>query len=329
WVEQGAKYQAIWALVAPVRAEIPALSGGTWRRNGIDDFVLARLSEEGLEPSPEADRITLIRRVTLDLTGLPPTPAEVDAFVNDQSSGAYERLVDRLLASSRYGERMALWWLDLARFADTNGYQIDTDRAQWRFRDWVIDAFNANEKFDQFTIEQLAGDLIPNATLEQKIASGFNRNHRITLEGGVIPEEYRVEYVLDRTETTATTWLGLTMGCARCHDHKYDPITQKEFYRFFAFFNHVPDNGIDGAAGNSAPFIPAPLEPARAQLAELDKKVASVEAALKTVEPQIVAGVKTWEESLKWRPDLPAPATGLEIHLPLDTETNDAVSFAH
>src|SRR5207248_260608 len=171
-------------------------------------------------------------------------------------------------------------WLDLARYADTNGYQVDTERAMWRWRDWVIEAFNKNLPFDQFTVDQIAGDLIPNSTLEQKIATGFNRNHRITLEGGVIPEEFRVEYVLDRVETTATVWLGLTMGCARCHDHKYDPITQKEFYKFFAFFNNVPENGIDGDKLNSVPLIPAPLEPARAQLAELNAKAAAAEAPL-------------------------------------------------
>jgi hypothetical protein len=279
WIAQGAEYEAHWSLIAPTQPNVPetrALKGGAWPRNTIDQFVLARLEREGLEPSPEADRVTLIRRVTLDLTGLPPTPAEVDAFVADESPGAYERLVDRLLASPRYGERMALWWLDLARFADTNGYQNDTERAQWRYRDWVIDAFNANERFDDFTVEQLAGDLMPGATLEQKIASGFNRNHRITLEGGVIPEEYRTEYVIDRVETTATTWLGMTMGCARCHDHKYDPVTQKEFYSFFAFFNHVPENGIDGRDYNSPPLIPAPRGDAeKAKLADSEAKVAA------------------------------------------------------
>src|SRR5687767_13725220 len=237
WIEQGAEYQPHWSLIVPAETKPPVVNDRAWPKNPIDPFILARLEKDGLKPSPEADRVTLIRRATLDLTGLPPTPAEVEAFVADQSPGAYERLVDRLLASTRYGEQMALRWLDLARFADTNGYQNDTERAQWRWRDWVIDAFNANQPFDQFTIDQLAGDLIPDATLEQKIASGFNRNHRITLEGGVIPEEARVEYVIDRVETTATTWLGLTLGCARCHDHKYDPVTQKEFYQLFAFFN--------------------------------------------------------------------------------------------
>ena len=214
-----------------------------WPRNPIDNFILARLEREGLAPSPEASRETLIRRVSLDLTGLPPTPAEVDAFLQRQSPNAYEKVVDRLLASPRYGERMAARWLDGARYADTNGYQYDGERDMWRWRDWVIDAFNRNQPFDQFTLEQIAGDMLPNATLDQKIATGFNRNHRGNTEGGIMPEEYAVEYVVDRVETTSTVFLGLTLGCARCHDHKYDPFTQKEFYQFFAYFNNVPEIG--------------------------------------------------------------------------------------
>ena len=189
----------------------------------------ARLEREGLHPSPEADRRTLIRRVTLDLTGLPPTPAEVDAFASDASPGAYEKVVDRLLASPRYAERMAFRWLEAARYADTNGYQTDGVREMWRWRDWVIDAFNRNMPFDQFTIEQIAGDLLPNPTLDQRIATAFHRNHRTSAEGGIVPEEFRVEYVADRAETTSTVWLGLTLGCARCHDHKYDPVFASGF----------------------------------------------------------------------------------------------------
>ena len=213
WIEQGAKWQKHWAFLPPQRHELPAVKKSGWARNGIDAFVLERLEREGLSPSPEADRITLLRRVTLDLTGLPPTPAEVDAFLADTSANAYEKVVDRLLASPRYGERMAIRWLDAARYADTNGYQSDGERIMWRWRDWVIDAFKRNMPFDQFTIEQIAGDLLPGATLEQKIATGFNRNHRGNAEGGIIPEEYAVEYVVDRVETTATVWLGLTMAC--------------------------------------------------------------------------------------------------------------------
>ncbi len=258
WVAHGSPWQKHWSFLPPVRSPLPAAKNATWPRNAIDRFILARLEREGLAPSPEADRTTLIRRVALDLTGLPPTPAEVDAYLADASPNAYEKVVDRLLASPRYGEKMAARWLDAARYADTSGYQSDGERFMWRWRDWVIAALNANMPFDQFTIEQLAGDLLPNATLDQKIATGFNRNHRGNGEGGIIPEEYAVEYVVDRVETTATVWLGLTLGCGRCHDHKFDPISQKEFYRVFAFFNNVPEQGRAIKYGNSPPFIPAP-----------------------------------------------------------------------
>ena len=241
WIAQGAPWQPFWSFIPPQRPALPATKNGTWAKNPIDRFILARLERECLHPSPEADKRILIRRVSLDLTGLPPTPAEVDAFLADQSPRAYETVVDRLLASPRYGERMAYRWMEAARYGDSNGYQTDGTRDMWRWRDWVIDAFNRNMPYDRFTVEQLAGDLLPNATLDQKIASGFNRNHRTTGEGGIIPEEYRVEYVADRAQTTATVWMGLTVGCARCHDHKYDPISQKDFYRLFAFFNQIPN----------------------------------------------------------------------------------------
>jgi hypothetical protein len=334
WIAQGAQYQKHWSLIAPTDVTPPTITSppttqptaAPWARNGIDRFILAKLERENLKPSPEADRVTLIRRATLDLTGLPPTPAEVDAFVADTSSDAYESLIDRLLASPRYGERMAMRWLDLARCADTNGYQIDTERAQWPWRDWVIDAFNRNKKFDEFTVEQIAGDLIPNATLDQKIASGFNRNHRITLEGGSIPEEFRVEYVTDRVETTATTWLGLTMGCARCHDHKYDPITQKEFYKFFAFFNNVPENGLDGQFYNSTPFIPAPRGEVRTQLADHDVKVNAAETALSAMQSAIADGQAKWEQSVVNEPPTRTLRDGLVLHYPLDGDAFDKVS---
>ncbi len=258
WIAQGAKWQSHWSFITPEHPPLPRVRNTAWPRNCIDYFILDRLEREGLQPSPEADRITLLRRVTLDLTGLPPTPAEVDAFLDDTSPDAYEKVVDRLLASPRFGERMAVPWLDAARYADTNGYQSDGERYMWRWRDWVIEAFNRNMPFDQFTIEQLAGDMLPGATLDQQIASGFNRNHRGNAEGGIIPEEYAVEYVVDRVDTTATVWLGLTMGCARCHDHKFDPITQKEFYRLFAYFNNVPERGKAIKYGNSPPMIQAP-----------------------------------------------------------------------
>ena len=246
WVQQGAKWEGHWAFIAPVRPPVPTPKRQEWVRNPIDAFVLARLEAEGLAPSPEADKPTLIRRLTLDLTGLPPTPAEVDAFVADNSPDAYEKVVERLLASPKYGERMALEWLDAARYADTHGYHIDSGREMWLWRDWVINAFNTDVPFDQFTVEQLAGDMLPNATVQQKIASGFHRNHMINFEGGAIPEEYHNAYLVDRVNTTGAVWLGLTVQCGQCHDHKYDPITQKDFYSLYAFFNNVPENGLDG-----------------------------------------------------------------------------------
>ena len=230
----------------------------TGLRNPIDAFILARLESEGLAPASEAERGILIRRVTLDLTGLPPTRAEILAFENDAGPDAYEKVVDRLLGSPAVGERLASRWLNAARYADTSGYQTDGPRIMWRWRDWVIDAYNRNLPFDRFTIEQLAGDLLPSPTLDQKIATGFNRNHRGNSEGGIIPEEYAVEYVVDRVDTTATVWLGLTLACARCHSHKFDPITQEDFYRFFAFFNNVPENGRAIKLGNSPPMIKTP-----------------------------------------------------------------------
>src|SRR5215510_2670482 len=221
WVRQGALWQRHWSFMTPIRPVLPKIKNKEWPKNAIDHFTLERLEREGMEPSPEADRATLIRRVSLDLTGLPPTPREVEDFLNDKSLNAYERVVDRLLASPRYGERMAFRWLDAARYADTNGYQNDGDRYMWRWRDWVINAFNRNMPFDRFTIEQLAGDLEPNPTLDQRIATPFNRNHRQNSEACLIGEEYAVEYGVERGDTTATVFLGLRMGCARCHSHRY------------------------------------------------------------------------------------------------------------
>ena len=240
WIAEGAPWQQHWSLIPPVRPQRPSVTNRDWPRSPLDEFVLARLEAVGLSPAPAAARETLIRRLSLDLTGLPPTLEEVDAFLSDTEPGAYERLVDRLLASPEYGEHMVAGWLDAARYADTNGYQTDGTRAMWPWRDGVIRALNENMPFDQFTIEQLAGDLLPEATLQQRIASGFNRNHMLNGEGGRIAEESRVEYVVDRVSTTATVWLGLTVGCARCHDHKYDPISQREFYSLYACFNPVP-----------------------------------------------------------------------------------------
>lgn len=230
WVREGAVWQKHWSFLPAQRPALPEVSQKQWPRNPIDSFVLARLDQEGLKPAAEASKERLLRRVSLDLTGLPPSPEELSRFVQDPSSLAYEAAVDRLLASPRYGERMAMRWLDNARYADTNGYQFDGERNMWRWRDYVIESFHNNKPFDQFVREQIAGDLVPNASLETKIATGFSRNHRANTEAGIIPEEYAVEYVMDRVETTSAVMLGLTFGCARCHNHKYDPLTQKEMY---------------------------------------------------------------------------------------------------
>jgi len=290
WIAQGAKWGKHWSLIAPVRPEVPAVKDASWVRNPIDSFVLAKLEKESLAVSPQADKPTLIRRVTLDLTGLPPTPAEVDAFVADNSSDAYEKVVDRLLASPRYGERQVWEWLDLARYADTNGYQGDATRTMWPWRDWAIKAINDNMPYDQFVIKQIAGDLLPNATTDDKLATGFLRNHMINGEGGRIPEENRVDYVLDQTETVSTAFLGLTVGCARCHDHKYDPITQKDYYSLSAFFNNTPVDGGIGGGGQVAPVLDVStpenkqaLIEASAQITERARDVKELE---KTVFPR-------------------------------------------
>jgi Protein of unknown function (DUF1553)/Protein of unknown function (DUF1549)/Concanavalin A-like lectin/glucanases superfamily/Planctomycete cytochrome C len=273
WIRQGAKWQAHWAFVAPVRPQLPPVKNAAWPKNAIDYFVLARLERDGLQPAPEADRARLLRRVSFDLTGLPPVPKELDDFLKDQSPNAYEKAVDRLLASPRYGERMAFKWLDAARYADTNGYQNDGDRYMWRWRDWVINAFNRNLPYDQFTIEQLAGDLLPKPTLDQRIATAFNRNHRQNSEDGLIPEEYAVEYVVDRVDTTSTIFLGVTMACARCHTHKYDPFTHKEYYQLYSYFNSVPEDGR-GSYHTSEPWIPAPTVEQQNQLQQVETDIA-------------------------------------------------------
>lgn len=302
WIAQGAKWQGHWSFLPPVRPRPPAVKNSAWPRGLIDAFVLARLEAEGLAPSSEADKTTLLRRVAFDLTGLPPTPAEVDAFAADESPEAFERVVDRLLASPRYGERMAARWLDGARYADSNGYQSDGERFMWRWRDWVIDAYNRNLPFDEFTIEQLAGDLLPGCTLEQQIATGFNRNHRGNGEGGIIPAEYAVEYVVDRVDTTSTVWLGLTLGCGRCHDHKFDPITQREFYGLFAYFNNVPERGKAVKFGNSPPFIAAPTLLERQRLAAIESSLAAAEAEYQRASADLPAAEAAWESIARQSP---------------------------
>ena len=280
WIGQGASYSRHWSFVPPVRPQIPRVRNPRWPVNAIDSFVLARLGRERLQPSSAAGRATLIRRVSLDLTGLPPNPSEVDAFLSDRSANAYEKVVDRLLASPRYGERMAWEWLDAARYADTNGYQGDRTRIMWPWRDWVIDAFNQNMPFDRFTVEQIAGDLLPNATLAQKIATGFNRNHMLNGEGGRIPEESRVDYVVDRVDTTSTVWLGLTLGCARCHDHKFDPLAQRDYYRLFAYFNNLPETGSVDRGGNANPVLSLPTPEQSTQMSALQERIRTAESRL-------------------------------------------------
>ncbi len=322
WVQQGAKWQKHWSFIPPLRSALPVVKNSAWPRNEIDLFVLDRLERENLTPSQEADKERLIRRVTFDLTGIPPTSSETGEFVKDPSPQAYGKVVDRLLASPRYGERMAVRWLDAARYADTNGYQTDAERSMWRWRDWVIDAFNRNMPFDRFTVEQIAGDLLPNATLDQKIATGFNRNHRGNGEGGIIPEEYAVEYVVDRVDTTSTVWLGLTMGCARCHDHKYDPISQKEFYQFYAYFNSIPERGKAFKYGNSPPAIMAPTAPQQQQGNERNERIAAAEQQFAAMNDQLRQAQSTWEKSLAGkRPIHWSPERGLLADFPLNSNS--------
>jgi hypothetical protein len=261
----------------------------------------------------------LIRRVSLDLTGLPPTPKEIDDFAGDRSKNAYEKVVDRLLASPRYGERMAFRWLDAARYADTNGYQVDGEREMWRWRDWVIEAFNRNLPFDQFVVEQLAGDLLPNPTLDQRIATGFNRNHRGNSEDGLVPDEFAVEYVVDRVDTVSTVFLGLTMGCARCHNHKFDPFTQKEYYQLYAYFNNIPEDGRFNNFGNAAPWIPAPTRQQQAELLRIDTQTALTGKQLDSLVRQAAAAQRRWEKSLAGSPTRHwFPADNLVLHHALD-----------
>ncbi|MBP6824270.1 MAG: DUF1549 domain-containing protein [Acidobacteria bacterium] len=302
WIRQGARWQQHWSFVTPTRPVLPKVQNAAWPKNAIDYFVLAKLEGEGLSPSPEADRATLLRRVSFDLTGLPPTTKELDDFLNDASANAYEKVVDRLLASPRYGERMAYRWLDAARYADTNGYQIDGDRSAWRWRDWVIEAFNSNKPFDEFVIEQLAGDLLPNPTLDQRIATAFNRNHRINAEGGIVPEEYRIEYVVDRVDTTSTVFMGLTFGCARCHNHKFDPLSQKEFYQLSAYFNSIDEDGHSFDWGNSPPVMAAPTREQQVQLAQFNHQIALAETDYNRLAKKFTGKQRDWEKTFRVPP---------------------------
>jgi len=297
WIAEGAVYQSHWAFVTPVRPAEPAVKRADWVRTPIDRFVLAKLEAEGLSPNPEADRATLIKRLSIDLTGLPPTPQDVDAFLNDASDKAYENVVDRLMASPHYGERMALPWLDAARYADSNGFQQDGDTWQWIWRDWVVKAINDDLGFDQFTIWQLAGDLLPEATVDQKIASAFNRNHLLNGEGGAIAEEQRFVNLFDRMDTTATNWLGLTMACVQCHDHKYDPITMRDYYSLMDAFNRVPESGTPQFFSSrirvAAPFLELPTEENKARMAELESQIKAAETDARLATDSAFEGWRT------------------------------------
>ena len=288
-----------WAYVKPVRPAVPLVKNAAWCRNPIDNFILAKLEAEGLKPSPEAPKPTLLRRVYLDLIGLPPTPAEVDAFVADQTPDAYEKVVDRLLASPRYGERWARPWLDLARYADSNGYEKDNPRVAWEYRDWVIKALNRDMPFSEFTIEQIAGDMLPNPTQDQLIATGFHRNSMLNQEGGIDVEEYYWYSLVDRVNTTASVWLGSTLGCAQCHNHKFDPFPQKDYYRMLAFFSngehHKAGTGDSWMAETELP-LPTPEQAKKSQ--ELRAQIDRLQTVLDTQTSALDASQQAWEKDL-------------------------------
>ncbi|MFN9986761.1 MAG: DUF1553 domain-containing protein [Pirellula sp.] len=330
WIAEGAEYQGHWAYIAPRKPELPQVRNPAWVRNPIDRFILSELERKGMEPAPEADLRSLIRRVTLDLIGLPPTPEDIERVLSDPSPERYENYVDELLSRQEWGEHRGRYWLDYARYADTHGIHFDNYREMWSFREWVIKAFNRNLPFDQFTIEQLAGDLLPNATLDQKVASGFNRCNITTSEGGAIDEEYRVLYTRDRVETTGQVWLGLTVGCAVCHDHKFDPITQKEFYQLAAFFNNTTQNAMDGNAKDTPPIIQVPLDEDRERFVALDGLIGqakqSVDQRRNEARPAFDAFVANTaeQEAMVWQ-SLPAQES-LLTHVPLRSSDPKSLS---
>src|SRR5436190_5129283 len=309
WVAEGAAWQRHWAFVKPERPPLPAIKNKKWPRQEMDYFVLARMEKEGLQPSPEADKTTLIRRASFDLTGLPPTPQEVDAFLADKSPEAYDKLVDRLLDSPCYGEHEARYWLDAARYADSHGFHIDSDRSMWKYREWLINAFNQNMRFDEFTTEQLAGDLLPGATTDQKIASGYVRCNMSTGEGGAIEEEYKSKYTFDRVETTSTIWLGLTMTCARCHTHKYDPIQHREYYGLYALFNNLDESIMDGNRPNPDPFIKLPSREQAERQEWLSERIDDGQKKIDAPMPELDAAQAEW--AAQWHDKLDARWTVL------------------
>lgn len=325
WIAQGAEWQDHWSFATPQRPAIPKHKGAVWERNEIDAFILNRLKKEGLKPAPEAAKHVVLRRLTLDLTGLPPTPEEVTAFLADDAPDAYEKAVDRLLASKHYGEHMARFWLDAARYGDTHGLHLDNYREMWPYRDWVIRAFNSNKPFDVFATEQLAGDLLPDATLDQKVASGFIRCHVTTNEGGVITEEVYVNNVVDRVTTTGTVFMGLTFECTRCHDHKYDPLTMKDFYQTFAFFNSLDGSARDGNKKDPAPVVNVPLPHTKEQLNKIDAELAGARRQLldrgKATDDQFVS----WLGKQSSEPSKVAEPEGLIAHYTLDGPVNSPI----
>jgi hypothetical protein len=328
WIAAGAEYQPHWSLIAPMRPMPPKVKNSGWVRNPIDAFILAKLEQNGLEPAPKADRRTLARRLSLDLTGLPPEPAEVEAFVKDKSEDAYERYVDRLLKSPHWGEHRGRYWLDAARYADTHGIHFDNYREIWSYRDWVIRAFNRNLSFDKFTIDQLAGDLLPDRTLDQVIASGFNRCNITTNEGGVIAEEYLVLYTRDRTETTSKVWLGTTAGCAVCHDHKFDPLTQKEFYQMAAFFNNTTQAAMDGNIKDTPPTMLVPRMEDRPRWEVVTKDLAEARKKAEARKQAARAEFDKWLADAK--PDALAatiPTKDLRFHAKLSEGAGTTVNF--
>ncbi len=327
WVAAGAEYQPHWSFIMPSRPPLPTVKNAAWVRNPVDAFILAKLEQNGLEPAPEADRRTLARRLSLDLTGLPPAPEVVETFVNDASPDAYEKFVDRLLQSERWGEHRGRYWLDAARYADTHGIHFDNYREIWAYRDWVIDAFNRNLPFDQFTVEQLAGDLLPNPTLPQRIATGFHRCNITTNEGGVIAEEYAVLYARDRTETTSWVWFGLTMNCATCHDHKFDPVSQREFYEMAAFFNNTTQNVMDGNIKDTPPVVTVPPPEDRARWDALGPEIAAAQKQVEDRRSTARADFDRWRSEAKpaeWSSAV--PVEGLKFQASLSDGAADRVT---
>jgi len=326
WIKDGAKYEAHWSFLAPSRPAVPAVTHEGWNRNPVDAFVLTEMQKHGLAPNAEADRRTLARRASLDLTGLPPEPALVEEFVNDQAPDAYEKLLDKLMALPAYGEHRARYWLDAARYADTHGIHFDNYREMWHYRQWVIGAFNRNLPYDQFTVEQLAGDLLPNATLDQRIASGFNRCNITTNEGGAIAEEYLVLYARDRTETTSQVFMGLTTGCAVCHDHKFDPITMKDFYALSAFFTNTTQNAMDGNIKDTPPIVFVPNDEDRPRWDKLDGEIAAAKKSAEDRKSQARPEFDKWLATAK--PEIfqnAVPPDGLQLHAPLDEDGGESV----